>query len=66
MREMTAGEELLVLADKVSVPRDLEAFARSTGNRFLGQEPVAGGWRVRLERVPGSRLERRRTVKTTG
>ncbi len=61
MLEMTPGEELLVLADKVSVPRDLEAFAHKTGNRFLGQEPVAGGWHVRLERVQGSMLERRTT-----
>jgi TusA-related sulfurtransferase len=66
MLETTPGAELLVLTDNVSVLRDLEAFAHTTGNRVLGQEPVAEGWRVRLERVPGSRLERRRAVKTTG
>ncbi len=59
MREMEAGERLEALVDKVSVPRDLEAFARTTGNRFVGSVRTDGGWHVTLERLPGSRLGRR-------
>ncbi len=56
MRAMAVGEKLVVQADKKSVPRDLEAFARTTGNRFLGAENEGGVWRITLERLPGSRL----------
>lgn len=59
LREMEVGECLVALADKASVPRDLEAFARSTGNGFLGSLRCEDGWQVTLERRASSRLQLR-------
>ncbi|MDD7273770.1 MAG: FAD-dependent oxidoreductase [Prevotellaceae bacterium] len=67
MDELTSGQQVEIHSTDAAFPNDVEAWCRTTGNKFLGKRSEAGKHIVLIEKATACAMEATgRTIKNLG